>query len=52
MLDLMSVPSLEKIPMASFERTGSKVWLQRSLRACYCPCFVIRLAKYDVRDDS
>src|SRR5262249_16034413 len=39
MLDLISVPSLEKTPMASTERTGSKVWLQRSLRACYSRCF-------------
>src|ERR1043165_7888189 len=49
MLDLISVPSLEKIPMASFERTGSKVWLQRSLRACYWRCFATRRsAKRDV----
>ena len=35
MFDLISVPSLEKMPMASIERTGSMVSLQRSHPACY-----------------
>src|SRR3982751_3888630 len=38
MFDLISVPSLEKMPMASVERTGSMVSLQRSHRACYAVC--------------